>query len=933
MQDLLYDDFVLELINSIQAGVLVYRPDLTIAQSNSRASWLLGLGENHDLLTSGKGKELEFFYRDGSRIPRDELPVSRVLRQSNPLKNLFLGIRTVSSRNIVWVLLSAQPIFGRDGSISYVVVTLFEAPEYRYDVFDARNGFMEDLTGNMEPREALRASRNYYQAIFENTGTGLLIIEEDTTIVMVNRMFELYTGYSKEEIENKMSWTYFIHPDDVEFMLEQHRLRRRDSESAYRGYEFRLVNRYGQSINIYLNIDMIPGTSRSLASLIDISGLKEAERELNKSRHELAQILEGTPVATFVIDRDHYVTHWNNACERLTGIPAREIEGSKDAWRGFYSRPRPVMADLVVDEALEQEIATYYGNRYANSIIFEETYVVEDFFPDLGEQGTWLYFTASSLRDEQGDITGAVETLLDVTERKKVEEELRESEGRLRAIFDSIPDIVLLKDKEGRYTHCNIAMEKLFGLSQDKIIGRTENELFLDTDARETQEADERVRKNGEIIRDTYKRTIGGEEIIFDTIKAPVKDNQGVVVGICAISRDITEQMRLRQEKKRIEEQYQQSQKIQAIGRLAGGVAHDLNNLLTPMLNYSEMLLKESDFEDRRKKQVEHIHRASLRARDLVSQLLAFGRKQALEIKILNINKIIRNLDNLLRKTIREDIAIHLKLSTLISNVEADEGQIEQVLINLAVNAQDAMPEGGDIIFETAETYLDNDYVQKYHEVSPGYYVRLTVSDTGQGMDEDTRSKIFDPFFTTKGKSKGTGLGLATVYGIVKQHEGHITVYSEPGQGTTFNIYLPVSQDEEQDTEPLSHAREYSKGSESVMVVEDNEMVRELTETILVEQGYCVYSAKSGGECLEKLQEIQEGLDLLLTDVVMPDMNGKELYEQVSGYFPGIKVLYMSGYTEEAIVNQGVLDRGVHYVQKPFTIATMTNKIREVLDS
>ena len=933
MQEKMNDAFLLDLINSIQAGVLVYRPDLSIAQSNSYASRLLGLGENHSNLTDELGRNFEFFYRDGSRIPEEELPVNSVINQLKSLNHLFLGIRPAPTRNIVWVLLAAQPLFDQDGRLRHVVVTLSEAPEHQYALFEGEHDLMEEVTKDIEPTEVLRASRNYYQAIFESTGTGLLIMEEDTTVVMVNRQFEVYTGYSKQEVENEMSWTQLIHPDDLEFMLEQHYLRRKDPNAAYKAYEFRLINRYGRYINIYLNIDIIPGTSRSLASLIDISDLKEAERELHKSRHELAQILEGTPVATFVIDKDHYITHWNNACATLTGIPASEKEGGKDAWRGFYKHPRPVMANLVVDEALDQEIATYYGNRYIKSSIFYETYAVEDFFPHLGQEGKWLYFTASSLRDEQGNMIGAIETLLDVTERKKAEEELRESEGRLRVIFDSIPDIVLLKDIEGRYTHCNFAMEKLFGMSQNNIIGRTEGELFLDTDAKEIQEADEKVRENGEIIRDTYKRTVAGEEIIFDTIKAPVKDDQGEVISICAISRDVTEQMRLRQEKKRIEEQYQQSQKIQAIGRLAGGVAHDLNNLLTPMLNYSEMLLKESDLEGKRKKQVEHIYSASLRAKDLVSQLLAFGRKQALEIKNLNINQVIRNLDNLMRKTIREDIEIHLNLSSLTSNVRADEGQMEQVLINMAVNAQDAMPEGGDIIIETAETYLDNDYTLKYHEVSPGYYIRLTVSDTGEGMDEDIRTKVFDPFFTTKGQAKGTGLGLATVYGIVKQHEGHVTVYSEPGQGTTFNIYLPISQDEEKNTEPVSQAREYSQGSEVVMVVEDNEMVRELTETILVEQGYTVFSAKSGGESLEKLQGLTEKLDLLLTDVVMPDMNGKELFEQVSEYFPGIKVLYMSGYTEEAIVNQGVLDRGVYYIQKPFTIATMTNKIREVLDS
>lgn len=397
--------------------------------------------------------------------------------------------------------------------------------------------------------------------------------------------------------------------------------------------------------------------------------------------------------------------------------------------------------------------------------------------------------------------------------------------------------------------------------------------------------------------------------------------------------RDISDQLKTEAEKEKLEEQYRQAQKMESIGRLAGGVAHDLNNLLTPVLGYGEMLLKSFDAHDRRKKSAAQIIRAAIRARDLISQLLAFSRKQTLEFKPIDMNILVHDFKHLLRRTIREDISINLYTAPNLPAIHGDIVQLEQIIMNLAVNAQDAMPEGGTLTIETNFVELDEAYAARHKGVTPGNYVLLAISDNGQGMDEATQQRLFEPFFTTKEKGKGTGLGLATVYGIVKQHSGNIWVYSEKGRGTTFKIYLPVAgEGPDSASPPTPKPVDERESTESILLVEDNEMVRKLASEILQQQGYQVLVARNGPEALELIEGHPEALHLLLTDVIMPEMNGRQLYARVSEKYPRIKVLYMSGYTENVIAHCGVLDENVHFIAKPFTVDGLIAKIRQLLE-
>ncbi len=414
-------------------------------------------------------------------------------------------------------------------------------------------------------------------------------------------------------------------------------------------------------------------------------------------------------------------------------------------------------------------------------------------------------------------------------------------------------------------------------------------------------------------------------------VEDPQSPDEGYDELLMTVS-DITGQKRMEQEKAKLETRIRQGQKMEAIGNLAGGVAHDLNNLLSPIIGYAEMLFEDASLGNDQRESVGEIQVAGMRARDLVRQLLAFSRQQTLEFTSVDVNRVVARLEKLLRRTIQEDINIEIVPARWLPPIRADIGQLEQVVMNLAINARDAMPSGGTLRIETGETDLDEEGAERHHDVHPGRYVRLAVSDSGHGIDPETLERVFDPFFTTKEKGKGTGLGLSTVYGIVKQHGGYVGVRSDPGRGTMFEVCLPVDERVQpvasDESTPLDHRR----GGETVLVVEDDQTVLKLAVMILERYGYKVLSASSGKACLRMLERHEGPIDLLLSDVVMPEINGKELYQRVATRIPGLKVLYMSGYTDNVIAEHGVLYEGVQFVQKPFSVQTLVDKVREVLD-
>jgi two-component system, cell cycle sensor histidine kinase and response regulator CckA len=378
------------------------------------------------------------------------------------------------------------------------------------------------------------------------------------------------------------------------------------------------------------------------------------------------------------------------------------------------------------------------------------------------------------------------------------------------------------------------------------------------------------------------------------------------------------------------QEQFLQSQKLEAVGRLAGGVAHDFNNLLTAIMGYSDLSLSNLSHEERLRRNLTEIKKASERAASLTRQLLAFSRKQVLQPRVFDLNVVVADMQRMLERMIGEDIQLRTNLEPNLGHVKADLGQIEQVIMNLVVNARDALPKGGKVTIETANVFLDEPYAQQHVAVTPGSYIMLGVSDTGVGMDEETQAHIFEPFFTTKETGKGTGLGLSTVYGIIKQSGGNIWVYSEVGRGSAFKIYLPRTN-EDVDSKPQI-MQGLARGTETILLVEDADIVRAMTKEILVSNGYNVLEADGGSQACVVAEQYKQTIHLLLTDVVMPEMGGYELAGHLQTIHPETKIIFMSGYTEDTIVNHGVLEEGTNFVQKPFTVSHLSKKVREVLD-
>ena len=425
-----------------------------------------------------------------------------------------------------------------------------------------------------------------------------------------------------------------------------------------------------------------------------------------------------------------------------------------------------------------------------------------------------------------------------------------------------------------------------------------------------------------------------GEETAVDALKQGATDYllKGHIMRLCqAVTRAVHE-AKEREERTRLETQLIQAQKMEAIGQLAGGVAHDFNNLLTAILGFADIALKRVGSKDPLTDDLGQIRNAGQRASELTRQLLAFSRKQIIAPRVVDLNTVVHGMEKLLRRVIGEDIDLITVLNPHLGRVKADVGQLEQVIMNLAVNARDAMPQGGKITIKSADADLDEAYARSHVAVKPGPYVMLAVSDTGCGMDKATLARLFEPFFTTKDKGKGTGLGLSTVYGIVKQSNGNIWVYSEPGQGSTFKIYLPRVEEPLAAPRPGDVRKSAAGGSEVILVVEDDEMVRNLARVVLRQVGYAVLEAGNGDEALRLCEKHPGRIHLLLTDVIMPQMGGRELARRLKQLRPDLRIVFFSGYTSNAIVHHGILESGLAFLQKPFTLDALTQKVRAVLD-
>ena len=540
----------------------------------------------------------------------------------------------------------------------------------------------------------------------------------------------------------------------------------------------------------------------------------------------------------------------------------------------------------------------------------------------------WVRDEAIVVRNEAGYPSLIQGVMWDISEHKQREERLQKSESKFRTVFERVAVGIALVDREGRLMESNPALQEMLGYSGKELRTKVLKDFTHPDDAM--------------MDVDLYDELVSGKRDHYQIERRYVRKDGAVVWGranvsliqglegefqftICMVE-DITE-------RKHLETQFSQSQKMETVGWLAGGIAHDFNNLLTVIKGYAKITLDQTKKEDPSREYIEEIMKAAERGGELTHQLLAFSRCQILDMKVLDLNSLVRGLEKMMRRVIGEDIEMFTALADDLGKVKADPGQIEHVILNLAVNARDAMPTGGRLAIETANVELDENYAHTHMGVTPGGYVMLSVSDTGIGMSPEVKERIFEPFFTTKEEGKGTGLGLSTIYGIVKQSGGNIWVYSEPGQGTTFRIYLPRVEEEVDSVPSRVDIDRLPKGNETVLLVEDESSLRGLTARALRGQGYTVLEAANGDEALSIARElIKEKIHLLLTDVVISQMGGKELVKRFKGLHPRGKVLFISGYTDHTMTHRGVFKPGTPFLQKPFSPVALSKKVREVLD-
>jgi two-component system cell cycle sensor histidine kinase/response regulator CckA len=772
------------------------------------------------------------------------------------------------------------------------------------------SGVVRDITERKRAEEALRSSEEKLRLLLERLPIGISLLDQDRTVTYVNPALEQILGISRDgllrgEYENRR----FVRPDGTSMPPEEFA-----SERAFRerrpveGVETGVITESGQTI--WTSVSATPFAKPEqgvVVATVDVSKRRKAEEALQASETRFRSLIEYSTDLITIVGADGRFKYSSPSASRLLGYDPGEMIGQV----GFdFVHPDDVL-----------RIQDAFGRALRVGAV-----TIREVFRFRHKDGSWRAFESvvTNLMDEP-TVAGVVINSRDVTDRVRAEDALRHSEADFRGLVEHATLGIYRATPDGRFLTVNPALIKMLGYGWVEEL--LQLDITRDVYAHPEQRADLTAQfgQRDEARTETEWKRKDGSLITVRLNVRTVRDPGGQLECYEGLVEDVTEQRSL-------ENQFRQAQRLEAVGRLAGGVAHDFNNILTAITGYSDLLLEDLGPEDPKRPDVEEIKAAALRAAALTRQLLAFSRKQTLQTQVLDLNAVVQTLEKMLRRLIGEDVKLELALASTLGAVRADPGQIEQVILNLAVNSRDAMPNGGRLTIETANVDLDEAYAREHAGVSPGRYVMLAVSDTGVGMDAETRSHMFEPFFTTKELGKGTGLGLATVYGIIKQSGGYVWAYSEPGHGATFKVYLPQVDELPAGAGLPEPVLPVAGGRETVLVAEDDPSVRAIVSDVLTQKGYRVLRALDGQAALELARGHPAEIHLLVTDLVMPGMTGRELAEALTAARPGLRVLYMSGYTDDVVVRHGVLEEGMPYLQKPFTPRALASKVRELLN-
>jgi len=814
--------------------------------------------------------DFDFFTEEHAREAFED--EQRIMRTGEPIINKEEK-ETWPGHPATWALTTKMPLRDANGTI----VGTF--------------GISRDITERKRAEEALRKSEERYRLLFNSINDAAFVHDLapdglSARIIEVNDIACERLGYTRDELL-RMGPYDFLAPETATVAREMTARLNTEKHAVWEGV---YVTRTGLRIPVEVSNHLfdMEGKPTILSTVRDITARKQLEENLEREKALLLTLINNLPDYISIKDTEGRILITNMANARVMGLArAEDAIGKSD--HDFY--PAPEAARYLSDEKTVIQTGTALVNKEEEST-------------DRKGHSRWTLTTKVPLRDARGKVIGVVCTGRDITERKQVEQQIED----LARFPDENPNPVMRVSLDGSILYQNQSGRTLLpswtGARNDKAPSEIMPEL------REAWESGEKRVVEAREGKSTFSITI-----------TPIRSRGYIDL----YGRDVTEERSLA-------EKFLQAQKMEAVGRLAGGIAHDFNNLLTVIGGYCELVQEGLTAGSPVKAQVGEIARAAKQAAMLTGQLLAFSRKQVLIPQVISPNNLLRAVENILVRLVGEDVELRTFLQPDAGNIRADSGQVEQVLMNLVVNARDAMPEGGKLTIETANLALDAAYALEHPGVKPGDYVQIAVSDTGHGMSQEVLSHVFEPFFTTKEQGKGTGLGLSTVYGIVKQSGGHITCYSERGRGTTFKIYFPRTA--EQYVRAVPHVGEISamRGSETILLVEDEETVRRFMRTVLEDNGYTVFAAPGGREALAEMQSRKCAFGLVVTDVVMPQMSGKELAQKLQNICPGVKALFISGYTGNAVEHHGMLDPGIDFIQKPFTSHEFLAKIREILD-
>ena len=752
--------------------------------------------------------------------------------------------------------------------------------------------------------DALRASEARYRRLFESAQDGILILDAQSGLITdVNPFLTTLLDYSRDDFLGKTLW-------DIGACKQI-----QESKAAFRELQNRQYIRYdnlpletrsGRRVNVEFvsNVYEENGKNVIQCNIRDITARKQGEASLRESQQRLADIIASAMDSIITLDEQRRVVLFNVAACKMFRCSEAEALGQP------------------VERFIPQRLhAPYSGNE--TDVMTRAMGALEPLW-GLRANGEEFEVEASISQTESAGKKIFTVIMRDVSKRMQSEDALRRSEERFSKAFCNNPlAITISTEAEGRYLDVNDAFLDLLGYQRKDVIGRTAAELDFWTEPLDRKEMIRQLKE---------EQSVAKHQMRYRTTKGKVREAEVWAESIelegqrcmLAITRDVTEMVQL-------EGQLRQAQKMEAVGRLAGGIAHDFNNILNIIMGYTDLALDLIAPENPVNRYVLQTKKAATGAVLLTKQLLAFSRKQVVFPRILDLNEVVQNATEMFLRLVGDDIVVEFRPAATLGSIKADPGQIEQVLMNLAVNARDAMPTGGRIIIETGQAELDGSYVSLNRGAHVGQYVVLTISDTGCGMDKTTQSQIFEPFFTTKGIGHGTGLGLSTVYGILKQSGGNILVYSEPGKGTTFKIYFP-RVGEKAEALVLSHDEVEPRGrSETILVVEDDESLRELTVTLLRDGGYRVIEAKDGEDALRIMATSDAGIDLLLTDVIMAGTSGPDLVKQIKQARPKTRFVFMSGYSDDMVQRHGLLMQEDSFLEKPFTKRSLLVKVYSAL--